>query len=79
MSNAKSDNYVWESRLDKKYQCSVTRLSERTGMLKVINEDTNTVLLEKEVGLSYGAVFGPDMDDVSTWEETCIEVVDSQG
>lgn len=70
-------NYVWQSRLDKKYHCSVTRLSERKGQLKIVDEENQNVLLDKEVGLSYGAIFGPDVDDVRTWEEDCINVIDN--
>lgn len=71
-------NLIWESRLDSKYYCTVIRISERKGILKVINEENQQVLLETEVGLSYGAIFGPDMDDVRDWEETAIDVVDKQ-
>lgn len=70
------ENYIWESFLDKKYHCSVIRLSENKGQLKIVDEN-NKILLEKEVGLSYGAIFGPDIDDVKTWEEVCISVVDN--
>lgn len=62
-----NENIVWQSRLDKKYNCSVVRVTERTGQLKIINEENNQVLLEKEVGLSYGSIFGAEMDDVRTW------------
>lgn len=69
-------SYVWESRLDQKYHCFVTRVAEGKGVLKIVDEN-NHILYEKEVGLSYGAIFGPDMSDVSDWEKTCINVVDN--
>lgn len=75
MSNDKID-YVWEARLNKKYHCTVTRIAERKGQLKIVDEENQEVLLNKEVGLSYGAIFGPDIDDVMDWEQTCIETVD---
>lgn len=76
MSDNKVD-YVWEARLDNKYHCTVTRVSERKGQLKIVAQENQEVLLNKEVGLSYGAIFGPDMDDVMDWEQICIETVDS--
>lgn len=70
-------DYVWEAHLDQKYHCTVTRSSERTGNLKIVDEENKEILLEKEVGLSYGAIFGPDIDDVMDWERICIETVDN--
>ena len=70
-------NYVWEARLDNKYHCTVTRLSERTGELKIVNEENKQVLLQKEVNLAFGALFGPDIDDVLDWEQMCINAVDN--
>jgi hypothetical protein len=69
---------IWESDLDDKYKCTVERTSERTGLLRVVETGTSRVLLEKQVGLSYGAQFGPDMADVAEWQELCVEAVDSQ-
>lgn len=66
---------IWEAKLDDIYDCKVTRLSEYKGKLTMINQ-FDRILLEKEVGLLYGAVFGPDIDDISYWEELCVEVID---
>lgn len=69
---------VWQAILDGKYGCSVARISGSKGRLVVANEETKEILLDKEVALSYGAIFGPDADDVNLWQDICIEVVDKQ-
>jgi hypothetical protein len=68
---------LWQAILDEKYGCSVARIDGRFGRLVVANEETKEILLDKEVGLSYGALFGPDADDVAVWEAICVEVVDN--
>ena len=71
-------NIVWESTLDNIYKCEVIRTEEYKGVLKVTNTENDFVLLEQEVGLSYGARFGPDMSDVAEWQEMIVQVVDNQ-
>jgi hypothetical protein len=66
---------VWEAQLDEVYDCKVTRIDEYKGKLTVIDQ-FDRVLLEEEVGLMYGAMFGPDIADVSHWEDKCVEVID---
>ncbi len=47
------------------------------GVLKVTNmADPSVVLLEEEVGLSYGAMFGPDTEDVAAWGQMTIAAID---
>lgn len=67
---------IWEAELDKVYHCEVVRLEERKGQLTVKNVETNKVLLDQEVSLSYGAMFGPDVDDVAHWQDLCVNAVD---
>ena len=67
---------IWESRLDKKYSCSVTRINKRGGNLRVVEIGTGRELLNQDVGLMYGAQFGPDVEDVAKWQEICVAVVD---
>ena len=69
---------VWESNLDNRYDCKVTRNSEYSGQLKVLDTETNQDLLDEEVFLSYGAFFGPDAADVSDWRDKIITVVDGE-
>lgn len=71
-------NYVWEATLDNKYHCSVSRTGDYTGKLKVIDTEKDSIILDKEVGLSYQAMFGPDVDDVRLWEDLSIEAVDKK-
>ena len=71
-------NIVWESKLDTIYNCQVTRTDEYKGILKLTNTENDWVLVEQEVGLSYGAKFGPNVDDVAQWQEICIQAVDNQ-
>ena len=73
---------IWASLLDNTYECFVSRLSENQGQLRVVNTDTKEVLLDQEVALSYGAPFGPDVDDLAYWQDLCAQIVDqskSQG
>ena len=68
--------YIWEAELDDKYKCTVSRINKRGGTLRVENKETNAVLLEQDVGLMYGAQFGPDIEDVEKWQSICVAVVD---
>ena len=66
---------IWEAKLDELYDCKVTRISENRGKLTMV-DPFDRILLEQDVGLLYGAVFGPDIDDVAYWEELCVKVID---
>jgi hypothetical protein len=69
---------VWEETLDsEQYKASVSRAEQDpyTGWLWVYDIVGN--LLHKErVSLAYAAQFGPDVDDVHTWMQRVVEVVD---
>mgnify|MGYP003348970809 FL=1 len=72
------NNLIWEATLDNgAYRCEVKRLSHHKGQLTVVETATNELILNKEVGLSYGAQFGPDMADVAQWQEMIVEAVDN--
>jgi hypothetical protein len=69
---------VWENTVDdNEYQCKVTRLDGDgyRGMLTVTND--GEVIHQEEVGLAYAARFGPDMDDVATWQDRVVQVIDN--
>jgi hypothetical protein len=71
---------VWASRLDDRYLVEVVRTSERLARLRLFdNKESPIVLLDESVPLSYGALFGPDVDDVARWQERVMEVVDGGG
>lgn len=65
---------VWSSLLDGRYTVAVRRIRPYVGELTLTAADR--VLLRKEVGLAYDALFGPDMDDVATWQAEAMRFVD---
>ncbi len=67
---------IWSAELDGKYQCSVVRINKRGGNLRVVESATGRELLNQDVGLMYGAQFGPDVEDVEKWQSICTAVVD---
>lgn len=71
-------NYIWEAELDGKFKCTVTRINKRGGALRVEDTEAGKVLLEQDVGLMYGAQFGPDIEDVDKWQSICVAVVDRE-
>lgn len=70
---------VWDCSLDDKYRCVVERIDHYNGTLKMYDYDGKKLLLEERVGLSYGALFGPDVADVAVWQQRCIEEADKHG
>lgn len=70
------DNVVWTSTLDGKYEVTVTRTDNYHGELTISEGDL--VLHRESVGLSYGAIFGPDVADVTDWRRISVEFVDGQ-
>jgi hypothetical protein len=71
---------VWESKLDQQWDCRVERTGEREGRLIVSRlGDPTVVILDEETGLSYGAIFGPDVEDIAIWREKCTAAVDALG
>ncbi len=69
---------VWATCIDETYICAVTRIRENVGILTIQNQETKEILDEQEVHISYNAMFGPDAFDISTWVETCLNVIDNQ-
>ena len=67
---------IWHAELDGLYTCSVVRINKRGGNLRVVETATGRELLNQDVGLLYGAPFGPDIDDVDKWQNICTAVVD---
>jgi hypothetical protein len=70
------DNVVWTSTLDKRYEVTVTRSDDYHAELTI--SEGNQVLHREAVGLSYGAIFGPDVADVADWRRIAVAFVDSQ-
>ena len=67
---------IWEANLDNRYSCSVVRINKRGGNLRMVETATGRELLNQDVGLLYGAQFGPDVEDVDKWQGICIAVAD---
>ncbi len=68
---------IWKSRLDNRYDCFVERIDSNYGQLKVLDLQENKLKLDTEVQLSYGAEFGPDIDDVYDWQDMCVRAIES--
>lgn len=66
---------IWQSRLDDRYEIKVARKGEYVGELTIADGDA--ILLTEEVGLMYGAPFGPDASDVWDWQQRAMEFVDA--
>lgn len=69
---------IWSDRLDGRYTCEVRRIDGSRGELIVWDDQASSALFRKEVGLSYGAQFGPDADDLSLWRDEVVEFIDSR-
>ena len=73
-----SDNLVWSATVDDNtWLATVTSVEPYKGTLTVSSVSNGTVILIKEVGLSYNAMFGPDVDDVATWQMHTIDAIDT--
>jgi hypothetical protein len=55
---------------------TVTRTDDYHGELTISEGDH--VLHRESVGLSYGAIFRPDVADVADWQRIAVEFVDGQ-
>lgn len=69
---------IWSDTVDDRWLVKVIRTSDRTGTLVIqdrANEDK--IIHEESVGLSYGAIFGPDTDDVASWQDRAIKIIDA--
>lgn len=71
---------IWVATLDKRFHCRVERTGNSSGTLIVNDEQNNQqVILTEAVGLSYGAAFGPDVDDVMNWQGRILAVLTEKG
>lgn len=77
-------DFVYQDTVDGgAYEVRVERSTEHTGQLVVERiersgcREQRKVLLRETVGLMYGAIFGPDVSDVSAWQHKAITVIDA--
>lgn len=47
------------------------------GDLIITDRKSGTEIAREEVGVSYGAMFGPDIGDMTDWIERSLEIVDA--
>ena len=74
-------NLVWAGLLDLRYKIEVVRKEEENyrGDFLIFDGQANDALIhEEEVGVSYGAAFGPDAMDVAQWQDRAATIVDSK-
>lgn len=71
-------NTIWGSVVDGQWKVEAQQTGPGTAVLKIWNSDDQLVY-EKPVTLSYGAIFGPDVDDVTQWQMKALEFIDAQG
>jgi hypothetical protein len=70
---------VWTATIDDNaWRVDVVRIDDYRADLQVYRVVDEELVHTEPVGLSYRAMFGPDADDVYTWQNIAIEVVDSQ-
>ena len=69
-----ADTEIWTSVLDGRYTVAVHRLGPYRGELTL--RDGNRLIHRRKVTLMYGAIFGPDVVDVSAWQDIATAVVD---
>ncbi len=67
---------IWSTKVDRRYQVKVCRTGDYTADLVVTEGDRE--LLREQVSLAYKAIFGPDVDDIATWQERVIRLIDQE-
>lgn len=75
------DACVWRTRLDGRYQIEVQRKGDYEGTLFIWDRekgDDAPPVYGRAVTLSYQARFGPDVDDVSLWEQIALDFADGK-
>lgn len=68
---------VWSATVDNgAFKVTVNRDEERSAVLTVVHVASETTILTSQVGLSYGAIFGPDVADVAAWQVMSLDAID---
>lgn len=70
-------NTIWGSVVDGQWTVEAQQTGPGTAVLKIWNSDDQLVY-EEPVTLSYGAIFGVDVDDLSLWQTKVLEFIDGQ-
>jgi len=70
---------VWMNTIDGGvWGCSVIRTAPYQGRLSVWNAETHDIILDEQIGLAFDAVFGPDVGDLTEWQDKIIAAIDAQ-
>ena len=69
---------VWRSKLDDIYLIEVRHTNGCGGELFVFDQNNNDQeIFSMDVDLLYGAILGPDVDDVQEWQEKVLDFIDN--
>lgn len=69
---------VWRDKIDNRYLAEVRRISAYEGKFCVFDHNQNDKEIASwKISLSYGAPFGPDIEDVLKWQEKIIDFIDN--
>ncbi len=73
------EHYVWDQTADDgRFRCTVAATADGyQGTLVVTEEASSAEILREDVGIAYGARFGPDVSDVQTWQDKAITAIDA--
>ncbi len=75
---AKGD-VIWWAKLDQRYQIEVQGIADRHAQLLIFDhENADALLFSETVPLAYGALFGPDIQDVEDWKDKAIAFIDAR-
>lgn len=64
------DNHAWHAKV------VGIETNQYRGILTVTRTEDGKEILHEEVGLSFQAMFGPDVDDVNLWGQMVIGAID---
>lgn len=71
------ENVIWSVEIDNgKFKAWVESSESHKGILYVESSDKSKKF-SQEVAISYGAMFGPDVDDVNAWGQAALNYIDS--
>ncbi|MEE9214656.1 MAG: hypothetical protein V3U54_07655 [Thermodesulfobacteriota bacterium] len=72
-----SEDIIWWSKLDNRFLIQVRRLRENEATMCIFDHDNDDEMMScEQVSLAYGAIYGPDVADIATWQERAVEIVD---
>lgn len=72
------DHVIWQNTVDKgAWNVWVEAGPGGSGVLFVERAADELIILEEQVTLAYGAVFGPDVADVGEWQDKTIRAIDA--